>query len=33
VFSFVANDLDNSTAQARAAADRAATVLAGCGCR
>ncbi|NKX55097.1 D-alanyl-D-alanine carboxypeptidase/D-alanyl-D-alanine endopeptidase [Arthrobacter mobilis] len=33
VFSFVANDLSNSTAQARAAADRAAALLAGCGCR
>ncbi|MFD1213926.1 D-alanyl-D-alanine carboxypeptidase/D-alanyl-D-alanine-endopeptidase [Arthrobacter sp. GCM10027362] len=33
VFSFVANDLRNSTAQARTAADRAATALAGCGCR
>jgi D-alanyl-D-alanine carboxypeptidase/D-alanyl-D-alanine-endopeptidase (penicillin-binding protein 4) len=33
VFSFVANGLQDSTQQARAAADRAATALAGCGCR
>ena len=32
-FAFVANGLDANTAQARAAVDAAATVLAGCGCR
>ncbi len=33
VFSFLALGLDGTTAEARAAADRAAAVLAGCGCR
>ncbi|HEX2247124.1 MAG TPA: D-alanyl-D-alanine carboxypeptidase/D-alanyl-D-alanine-endopeptidase [Arthrobacter sp.] len=33
VFAFLANGLQNSTVQAREAADRAAAVLAGCGCR
>ena len=33
VFSFLAAGLDGNTAEARAAADRAAAVLAGCGCR
>uniref|UniRef100_UPI002811E171 D-alanyl-D-alanine carboxypeptidase/D-alanyl-D-alanine endopeptidase n=1 Tax=Zhihengliuella sp. TaxID=1954483 RepID=UPI002811E171 len=33
VFSFLAAGLDGSTAEARAAADRAAAVLAACGCR
>ena len=33
VFAFVANGLDGSIDAARTAADRAATVLAGCGCR
>ena len=32
-FAFVANGLEANTAQARAAVDSAATVLAGCGCR
>ncbi|WIB09598.1 D-alanyl-D-alanine carboxypeptidase/D-alanyl-D-alanine-endopeptidase [Arthrobacter sp. zg-Y820] len=32
-FAFVANGLEGNTAQARAAVDAAATVLAGCGCR
>lgn len=33
VFSFLASGLDGTTAEARAAADRAAGLLAGCGCR
>jgi serine-type D-Ala-D-Ala carboxypeptidase/endopeptidase (penicillin-binding protein 4) len=33
VFAFVANGLEGTTAEARAATDRAAAVLAGCGCR
>lgn len=33
VFSFLAAGLDGNTAQARAAADHAAAILAGCGCR
>ncbi|WDF33453.1 D-alanyl-D-alanine carboxypeptidase/D-alanyl-D-alanine-endopeptidase [Arthrobacter agilis] len=33
VFSFLAAGLDGNTAEARAAADRAAAILAGCGCR